>query len=129
ILPESMREASDELLTTAIGHELAHIARRDFAWNLRCELVYLPISFHPAAAWLRREIDRTRELACDELVTSRLLEPEVYARSIVSIAATMSGLPRPGYTLGVFDGDILEERIRRILTRPKANLQRARVLL
>ena len=41
----------------------------------------------------------------------------------------MTALPRPGYTLGVFDGDILEERIRRLMERPAANLKRARLLL
>jgi beta-lactamase regulating signal transducer with metallopeptidase domain len=129
ILPESMAEQPEEILTTAMAHETAHVARRDFASNLLCELIALPISFHPATAWLKREIGRTRELACDELVTARLLAPDVYARSIVSIAASISGLPRAGYTLGVLDGDILEERIRRLMDRPVANLRRARLML
>ncbi|MBZ5577756.1 MAG: hypothetical protein LAP40_14440 [Acidobacteriia bacterium] len=130
ILPESLRdEPSEEVLTTAIGHEMAHIARRDFAWNLLYELLYMPVSFHPAAWLIHRHIERTREIACDELVTSRLLDAGVYARSIVRIATAMTALPRPGYTLGVFDGDILEERIRRLLERPAANLKRARLLL
>jgi len=68
-------------------------------------------------------------MACDELVTQRLIDAGVYARSIMSIAGGMTALPRPGYTLGVFDGDILEERIRRLVDRPRANLQRARLLL
>jgi beta-lactamase regulating signal transducer with metallopeptidase domain len=130
ILPDSIfRETRENLLTTAVGHEMAHIARHDFALNILYELLYVPISFHPAALWLRGEVDRTRELACDELVTTSLLEPAVYAESIVSIATTMSGVPQPGYTLGVFDGDILEERIRCLLDRPVANLKRARLLL
>jgi beta-lactamase regulating signal transducer with metallopeptidase domain len=129
ILPVAMQGAPDDVLATAIGHELAHIARRDFASNVVYELLCLPISFQPATAWLRRHIDRTRELACDELVTARLLAPEVYARSIMDIAATMSGVARRGYTLGVFDGDILEERIKRLVHRPAANLKRARMLL
>jgi TonB family protein len=62
-------------------------------------------------------------------VTERLMDAGAYARSIVSIAGGMMALPRPGYTLGVFDGDILEERVRRLLERPAANLRRARMLL
>jgi tetratricopeptide (TPR) repeat protein len=119
----------DEILTSALAHESAHVARRDFAANILCELIAMPISFHPATAWLKREIRRTRELACDELVTARLLPPDVYARSIVSIAASISGLGRPGYTLGVLDGDILEERIRRLVQRPAADLKRPRLVL
>ena len=130
ILPESLlTETSVDVLTTAVGHEMAHIARRDFASNLCYELLLLPIGFHPAVWMMRREIERTREMACDELVTVRLMDPGAYARSIVSIAAGMMALPRPGYTLGVFDGDILEERIRRLLEHPASNLRRGRVLL
>src|ERR1035441_1337559 len=110
-----LSETSEEVLTTAIGHEMAHIARHDFAFNILYELLYLPISFHPAAMWIHREIDRTREMACDELVTARLLDPRAYAQSIMSIANGMCALPGPGYSLGIFDGNILEQRIRRLL--------------
>jgi beta-lactamase regulating signal transducer with metallopeptidase domain len=130
VLPESMfGETSGEVLTTAIGHELAHIASRDFAWNFLCELLYQPVSFHPGAWWIRRGIQQTRELACDELVTRRLIDPESYAGSILKIASAMTAVPQPGYTLGVFDGDILEERIKRLLERPAATLKRARLFL
>jgi beta-lactamase regulating signal transducer with metallopeptidase domain/cell division septation protein DedD len=130
ILPQSLlSETSEDVLTTAIGHEMAHISRHDFAFNVLYELLYLPASFHPAAWLIHRNIERTREMASDELVTHRLLDAGVYARSIMSIAAGMTALPRPGYTLGVFDGDILEERIRRLMDRPAANLKRARLLL
>ena len=130
ILPQSFREeTSEDVLATAIGHEMAHIARRDYAMNLLFEVLAAPISFHPAAAAVRRSIDRTRELACDELVAARLLEPSVYARSIMRIAEAMTGMGRPGYTLGVLDGDILEERIRRLMDGRRANLKRARMSL
>jgi TonB family protein len=130
ILPQSlMAENSAEILTTAIGHEMAHIARRDFACKVLYELLHLPLSFHPMAWMIRTGIERTREVACDELVTRRLMDADVYARSVVSIAASMLPLPRPGYTLGVFDGDILEERIRRLVERKAQNLRHARMLL
>jgi beta-lactamase regulating signal transducer with metallopeptidase domain len=134
ILPESMLiEPPEDVLTAAIGHEMAHIARHDFTANLLYELLILPIGFHPAGWLIRSGIARTREMACDELVADRLIDSAVYARSIMSIAAAMTALPQPGYTLGVFDGDILEERIRRLVERPAErlapNLNRARLLL
>ncbi|MEO8595723.1 MAG: M56 family metallopeptidase [Candidatus Solibacter sp.] len=130
ILPESfLREPSEDVLTTAIGHEMAHILRRDFPCNLAYELMFAPIAFHPGAWQIRHEIERTREMACDELVTGRLMEAGVYARSILRMAGDMMALPRPWYTLGVFDGDILEERIRRLLEKPVENLRRARLVL
>ena len=105
------------------------MARRDFAWNILYELLFLPVAFHPAAMWMRREIARTREMACDELVAGRLLEPAVYVQSILSIAARMSGAGKLGYALGVFDGDMLEERVRRLLEGRRGSLKRARLAL
>jgi tetratricopeptide (TPR) repeat protein len=68
-------------------------------------------------------------MACDELVTRHLLEPAVYARSIVTLAGAALPLPQPGYVLGVFDGDILEERIRSLIERRGGDLRRARIAL
>lgn len=130
ILPSSLFDgASEEVLTTAIGHEMAHLARHDFGLNVLYQLLYAPIAFHPAAWLIVRGIEETREMACDELVTRKLLDAAVYARSMVSIAGSMMAVPQPGYTLGVFDGDILERRIKRLLERPVANLKRARWML
>jgi hypothetical protein len=86
--------------------------------NLIYELAALPISFHPAAIFLKRRINETRELACDEIAISRLTRPTEYAQSLVALARKMSAppaFPRSGYLLGVFDANILEERIMKIL--------------
>jgi beta-lactamase regulating signal transducer with metallopeptidase domain len=130
IVPESfLTETSEEVLTAALGHELAHIARHDFGANLFYEMLHVTISIHPASWLIRHQIEQTREMACDEAVTSRLLEPRVYARSILHIAKSLTTVSSPGYTLGIFDGSMLEQRIRHLLQRPAASLRRARWLL
>ncbi len=137
ILPERLFEGPpSEDFTSALCHEMAHIRRHDFLLNLIYELIYLPLSFHPAAMLIKRRIDETRELTCDEMAAGRLLDPVTYARSLVSIARSMSllGAPRslsgPGYTLGVFDANILEERIMRLLNkRPRASARLAKISL
>ena len=131
ILPEALlHETSEEVLTTAIGHEMAHIARHDYALNILAELLCLPIFFQPATLLMRRALLRSRELACDELVTLRVIDCAAYARSILTLAHDAAGLPRPaGYSLGVSDGNFLDQRIRRLLGHPPANLKRARFLL
>ncbi len=129
IVPDSLlSETSEDILTTVLGHEMAHAKRHDFLLNVLCELLYIPISFNPVAWIMRRSIERTREMACDEMVTARLLDRGAYARSIVALAAGMASSAHPGYTLGVFDGDILEERIRRLVDGRVADLRQARVL-
>jgi len=118
ILPEGLlRDANTDALTAAIGHELAHLRRHDYLLNLIYELIFLPLSFHPAAALIRRRITQTRELRCDEMVAERLLHPEVYARSLVQLAGSAVPFSRRAQTItvGIADADILEVRIMSLL--------------
>jgi TonB family protein len=132
ILPaELVRDASTDTLTAAIGHELVHVRRRDYLWNLIYEIIFLPLSFHTAAALMRRRITQTRELRCDELVTELLLHPEVYARSLVQLASSAMPFARRGrtVTVGIADADILEVRIMSLLGRTKLSVRRNRIFL
>ncbi|HET6977517.1 MAG TPA: M56 family metallopeptidase [Pyrinomonadaceae bacterium] len=124
ILPESLlHEGNIELLTSAIGHEFIHVARRDYLLNLVYEFLFVPISFHPAAAVIRRRVKQTRELCCDELVAERILNAEAYARSLVRLASSAPPLRRLSVTttVGIADADILEARIMSLLRKPELN--------
>lgn len=131
ILPERLLASADvDVLTSAVGHELTHVLRRDYLLNLIYELIYLPLSFHPAAAMMRRKIHQTRELSCDELVTEKLLAAEVYAHSLVQLAG--SAVPfgrRVTLTVGITDADILEVRVMSLLRKPKLNVRRKKLSL
>ncbi len=101
--------------------------------NLAYEFLYLLISFHPAGALIKRRIDQTRELACDEMAAGRLLSTSAYARSLVNLSGRAAGLPLTSgadYTLGVFDANILEERVMTLLDkRPRASARLAKLTL
>ena len=132
ILPEALlRDGNDELLTSAIGHEFIHVARRDYLLNFIYELLFVPISFHPAAALLRRRVRQTRELCCDELVAERIVNAEVYARSLVRLAGSAPPLRRLSVTttVGIADADILEARIMSLLRKPNLNTRWKKLLL
>ncbi len=132
ILPENLlRDVDEEVLTSAIGHELVHVARRDYLANLICEFVYLPVSFHPGAALLRRRIRQTRELCCDESVASKPMQAEVYARSLVRLigAAPLESRLAVDTTIGISESDILEVRIMSLLKRSGLTPRRKRLLL
>ena len=132
ILPEALlRDGNDDLLTSAIGHEFIHVARRDYLLNFIYELLFVPISFHPAAALLRRRVRQTRELCCDELVAERIVNAEVYARSLIRLAGSAPPLRRLSVTttVGIADADILEARIMSLLRKPKLNTRWKKPLL
>ena len=123
VLPEHFCAGLDEeTLVSVIGHEVAHISRRDYAINFICELVSLPISFHPLTYLIKREIERAREVACDELVTEQLLAPQAYARSLVRVA-NATAPNAAALMLSILDGNILEERIMK-LTQKRTQLSR-----
>jgi beta-lactamase regulating signal transducer with metallopeptidase domain len=131
VLPDTFCAGADEAkLLSVVGHEMAHVKRRDFLSNLICELVALPISFHPLTFLIKRQIDRTRELACDELVTTNVLAPNLYARSLLWAANVSREYPSDAFVLSIFDGRILEERIVRVMRSNKRLATRpARVLM
>lgn len=132
ILPESFFDGdlAAETLLSVLGHEMAHIARRDFALNIFYEFLRLPISFHPLARLVTRQINRTRELACDELVAGRVLAADAYARSLVRVASDLITPADHAYSLGVFDADILEERVMRLIEkRGRMSVRAGRLLM
>jgi bla regulator protein blaR1 len=132
ILPDALlREGNTELLTCAIGHEFIHVTRNDYVLNFVYELLYLPLSFHPAAALLRRRIKQTRELSCDELVAARILNAEVYARSLLQLAGSAPALRQLSVTttVGIADADILEARIMSLLAKPRMTTRWKKLLL
>jgi bla regulator protein blaR1 len=126
LLPEGFvdRSSPDEL-ASVLAHEMSHIARHDYLINFISELVSLPVSFHPAAGLILRRIRESREIACDELAVTRVVASSTYARSLVAIAerlvATAPGTV-PGYSLGIFDANNLEDRVMKLLDkRPRAS--------
>jgi bla regulator protein blaR1 len=128
---ESLSNPDSAVLRSAVGHELVHILRRDYLWNLFYEVVSIPLSFHPAMSLMKRSIGRTRELRCDEIVTERLVDAETYARALLRVASASvpaSYSTRP-LTVGITDADILEERVMKMLNRNRVSPWHAALLI
>ncbi len=124
-------DASPAEAASALGHEMAHVRRRDYAVNLLCEALLLPVAFHPAVRLVRRRLAEAREMACDEAALEMPIGRREYARSLLSLAASAAGLARPSIiTLGVLDAHTLEVRMKRILDMgPRASARRSWALL
>lgn len=69
---EFIAECSLEEAKLVIGHELAHVVRRDLFWNWVVAITQSVFFFHPLVWWAARRIQATQEMACDYVVLSRL---------------------------------------------------------
>ena len=111
-------EISEEDTIAALAHEVAHIRRQDFLLNVFYEAISVPLCFHPATRLIKARIAQTRELACDEMAARLLPSGKHYAHSLLRIAQTVfAGAPpaKSNYAMGLFDTQVLEERIMNIL--------------
>lgn len=69
-----------------LWHELAHIKRYDYVFNLLQSLLETLFFYHPMLWILSKEIREVREECCDDLVLKQGLEPMIYAESLLHLA-------------------------------------------
>jgi TonB family protein len=106
-------QASQPELKAALAHELAHIRRRDFYKNLGYNLFALPLLWHPGSWLLRRGIDESREMVCDQIAAEAVGTTTDYARTLLRIAGRMPAALHGGSvaTVGMFQRNTLERRV------------------
>ena len=119
--PDFMETAEAHDVEAALGHELAHMRRRDFAKNVLYELISLPVSYHPMTRWLKAQVRQSRELVCDAMAAELVTTKENYARSLLRLASLMTNRTQavPVHAIGIFDANILERRIMNLTTKAK----------
>jgi Zn-dependent protease with chaperone function len=67
-------------------HELAHVRRGDFFWNLVQRLVLALLWFHPAAWNLYRQMAGEREACCDAMAVQHGASATALARALIVFA-------------------------------------------
>lgn len=116
-------------LSAILAHEYGHIRRGDFLVHILCELVSLPVAWHPGIRYLMSKISQTRELACDDYAAARLGKRRSYAHTLLHLASLCMPASRGNVVaLGIFDGDNLEARIM-MLTKKTRSLSQAGVIV
>jgi hypothetical protein len=86
LLPASTLMAlSPEQLEAVLAHELAHIRRADYLWNLAQTTVETLFFFHPAVWWLGHRVRHHRELCCDDLAVQSCGDAVVYATALLRL--------------------------------------------
>ena len=111
-------------LEMVLAHELAHVRRADFLWNLLQTLVETLFFFHPAVWWIGKRIRHERELCCDDLALEICPNPVTYATALFRLEEQRVRQWRLAMALdGHQSNQTLRMRIARILgepTRPTA---------
>lgn len=104
-------------LSAMLLHELAHLKRKDMIWVWLYQIAHMVFFFHPAIWLAGRELERERELACDELVlSSSTVSRKEYASGYLSAVKLASGLHHAPTALAMAEPfDIEAHRLRTIL--------------
>ena len=109
LLPPAERDA-------VLLHELAHVRRGDFGWNLVQRLVLAMLWFHPAAWALYGALARAREIRCDALAVGAGAPAAALARGLVRLAEAQAETCAPvGLAMAASSRGDLSARVRRLL--------------
>jgi beta-lactamase regulating signal transducer with metallopeptidase domain len=115
ILPVSaVLGLSREELEAVMAHELGHIRRWDYIWNLLQTAVESVLFFHPAVWWLSRTVRERREVCCDEIAVQSCAGATIYARALLRLEEQRTVKLRLAMALGGCGGSLLG-RVRKVL--------------
>lgn len=123
LIPERLAVSREEL-RAALLHEAAHVVRRDYAVNLACEVLTLPVSWHPALIALKAGVRRSRELACDAMAAAAMTSDQTYAKCLLSLARTLGAKPPArdaALLVGLFGRTDLEDRVMHLMNPVRAS--------
>lgn len=100
VIPGKLAQsASAKLIDMVLLHELAHVRRGDFAWNLVHKLVRIVYWPHPLFWPVGRIIGTVREQACDDVCVQAIGSGAAYRDSLLEVASGL--VRRPELSLGL----------------------------
>jgi TonB family protein len=88
ILPRAARHWPADRIRIVLGHELAHIRRRDWVVQMAAELLRSVYWFNPLLWIACRQLRRESEHACDDAVLNLGIEGPDYAAHLLDLART-----------------------------------------
>lgn len=123
LLPISaLTSLGPEELEVVFAHELAHVRRADFFWNVLQTVAETLFFFHPAVWWISTRIRHERELCCDDLALKICPNPIAYAQALYRIEEQRSHRLHLAMALDGHSHPNLLARIERILGEPMTRI-------
>lgn len=115
-------------LEVVLAHELAHVRRADFFWNILQTIAETLFFFHPAVWWISARIRHERELCCDDIALKVCPNPVTYASALYRLEEHRSRHLRLAMALdGHASHSTLLMRIARILGEPMTRIPSSRL--
>lgn len=90
LLPEKFSRWPKDKLQAILGHEFAHIKRRDHIYNLAAQITCAVYWFNPLVWIALHHFWQERETACDDFVLRKGLRGHDYADHLLEIACAFS---------------------------------------
>ncbi len=81
----ALTSLSPDQLEVVLAHELAHIRRADYFWNILQTMIETLFFFHPAVWWISHRLREQRELCCDDIAVETCHDPAVYATALLRL--------------------------------------------
>ncbi|MCK5000056.1 MAG: M48 family metalloprotease, partial [Anaerohalosphaera sp.] len=109
---------SSEQIEAILAHELAHIKRNDYFFNILLTVVEILGFYHPAVWWISHKIRVERENCCDDLAIDMVQNRKEYASALFTMEQIRA--KQPNLALSA-NGGHLFERIRRLLAKDSSH--------
>ncbi len=109
-------------MEAVILHELAHIKRADYLFNMLQLIIEMILFFNPFSKLLSNMIHKERENCCDDWVLQFQYNPVVYAEALLKIACLNSSPCFAMSASGKKEGDLLL-RVKRMLKQKDKTFQ------
>jgi beta-lactamase regulating signal transducer with metallopeptidase domain/protocatechuate 3,4-dioxygenase beta subunit/peroxiredoxin len=115
LLPDSLTSLDPvEHADAILMHELSHVRRGDYPWNVALRIAQSLYWPHPLIWLLGRAIAETRERVCDDVCVHELGDASSYGETLLAVAAGISRRPGPAVGLAMARPSGLARRLARI---------------
>ena len=109
ILPANWRDWSGAECRAVLAHEIAHVARHDFATLVAAQLAVVLHFYHPLVHWLAARLRLEQELAADAAAARLAGGQRLYLTTLAGMALRQSDHPLAGPYLSADPRNFREE--------------------
>jgi len=128
LFPSQFASMEADRQQAIVGHEMLHVARRDWAFHLAEEFILAGFWFHPAVWWLVSQIRLSREQLVDRQVVELTRSRKPYLYALVEIAVGR-GAARALLAPAFLNECQLAERIRALVKEDAMSKRRIAITL